>query len=141
MKTLDPLRVLISDNAIPSRGGIVLVEKEIEEDKPLFRNLTGNSKLFGLIVQGGFGLTLIGLVLRYFLLVYKFDRIKGAGGDFFEGVADFFGLVAFFGMGAMIFGLISVALMGKEVHLYLRIGILITLAIIISRFFSLGFFF
>ena len=117
-----------------------LIEKDSEK-KSLYQNLTGSSKVYGFVVQFGFGLSLLGLILRYFLLVYKFQNLKDAAGDIFQGIADFFGLVAFLGIGTMIFGLLSLALLGKDIHLYLRIGILIALGMIIGRFFSLGYFF
>ena len=116
-----------------------MVEKE-KKEKQLLGNLTGNSKMFGFVAIGGFAVTLLTLLLRSFLLVYKFQNIDGTAGKIFQGIADFFGLAAFLGFGLMILGLLSLAVLGKDVHLYLRIGILIAIGMIIGRFFPLGFF-
>jgi hypothetical protein len=118
-----------------------LVEKESKKEKTLYHNLTGNSRIFGIVAMGGFAITLLTLLLVYFLRVYKFQNLDGNWGKAFDGIADFFGLAAFFGFGVMILGLLSLALVGKDVHLYLRIGLLITIGLIVGRFLSLQFFF
>jgi hypothetical protein len=117
-----------------------LVEKE-KKEKSLHQDLVGNSKIFGFVALGGFCLTLFSMLLEQFLLVYKFQNLSGNWGKAFQGVADFFGLAAFLGFGVMILGLLLLALLGKNVHLYLRIGVLITLGLIIGRFLSVGYFF
>lgn len=116
-------------------------KKEKKDGNSLYQNLTGSSKIFGHVVQIGFAITILGLLLRYFLFAYKFQNIDGTAGDIFQGIADFLGLAAFLGSGLVMFGLLSIAIVGKDVHLYLRIGILIGLALIIGRLFSFGFFF
>jgi hypothetical protein len=118
-----------------------LEEIEDVKGKKFLDNILENSRTFGIAAVGGFGLMLLCLFLRYFLLVYKFQNIKGTGGDIFQGIADFFGLGAFLGFGIMLLGLLSLAVLGKDVNLYLRIGIIVTAGFIISRFLSLGFFF
>lgn len=116
-----------------------MVEK-VKKEVSLHNDLTGNAKAFGYVALVGFILTLFGLIVRHTLIVYKFQDIDKAG-KFFEGVADFFGLAAFLGFGLMVLGLLSLALVGKGVHLYLRIGILIALGMIVGRFLSFGYFF
>ncbi|MGA1865965.1 MAG: hypothetical protein ACMUFK_00695 [Thermoplasmatota archaeon] len=118
-----------------------MAKKEKEDERSLYQNLTGSSKVMGHIVQGGLAATVLGLLVRYFLYTYKFQNIKDPAGKIFDGIADFFGLFAFLGFGILILGLLSIALVGKDVHLYLRIGILVGVAIILGRFLTFGFFF
>ena len=115
--------------------------KETKNHDNLFSNLIEKTKFYAHLVQFGFVIASVGILSKYFILIYKLDDIDGIFGKLFGGLADFGGLMGLAGFCVMIFGLISVALLGEKVHLYLRIGILIALALILKSFFSFSFIF
>lgn len=115
-----------------------MVTKEKKDVGKQFVDLSGNSRYYARMVQFGFITGVCGLLFKYILLVYGFDDLKGWVGTMFGGIADFGGIVGIVGFALFILGLISVALLGKKVHLYLRIGILIAVAIFMRGFISLS---
>ena len=115
--------------------------KEKTKEDDFFVNFTGRTKFYAQLVQYGFIIACIGLISKYILLLYKLNDLDGIVGRLFGGIADFGGLVGIIGFCILIFGLISIAFLGNKVHLYLRIGILIALALIIRSLFSYSFFF
>ena len=114
--------------------------KENNNEKDYFVDLKGRSKLYAQVVQFGLIIAVIGLLLKYSLLLYGLDTINGFVGSLFGGIADFGGLIGIVGFSLLVFGLLSLALLGNRVHLYLRIGILIATALIIRSFLSNSFF-
>jgi len=115
-------------------------EKDSEE-RNLYRNLTGSSKTFGHVAQAGLLVAVIGLFVKYFFYTVKAQGIKGDAGNVFAGIGDFFGLFEYLGFGVLLIGLLSLALVGKDVHLYFRIGILVSIALILGRVLTFGIFF
>jgi len=111
------------------------------EERSLYQNLTGSTKTFGQVAIGGLIITVFGLFAKYFFYTVKAQGIKGDAGNVFTGIGDFLGLLEYLGFGVLIIGLLSVALLGKEVHLYLRIGLLLAIALILGRFVTFGIFF
>ncbi|MGA1794072.1 MAG: hypothetical protein ACMUHM_08980 [Thermoplasmatota archaeon] len=111
------------------------------EERTHYHNLTGSTRTFGLVAISGLAIAVLGIFAKYFFYTVKAQGIKGDAGNVFIGIGDFFGLLEYLGFGVLIIGLLSVALLGKDVHLYLRIGLLLAIALIIGRFVSFGIFF
>ncbi|MGA1873310.1 MAG: hypothetical protein ACMUHY_06520 [Thermoplasmatota archaeon] len=116
-------------------------KEKVGEERTLYQNLTGSSKTFGHVAQAGLVVAVLGLFVKYFFYTVKAQGIKGDAGNVFAGIGDFFGLFEYLGFGVLIIGLLSIALVGKEVHLYLRIGLLLSIALILGRFVTFGIFF
>ncbi|MBN1391121.1 MAG: hypothetical protein JXA22_10820 [Candidatus Thermoplasmatota archaeon] len=116
-------------------------KEKASEEITIFQNLAGSSKKMGHVAQGGLMVAVIGLLLKFFFYTCKAQGIKGTAGDIFEGIGDFFGLLAFLGFGVLLIGLLSIAIVGKDVHLYLRIGIMVALAFMIRGLLTFGLFF
>ena len=117
------------------------VDKDEAGENSLYQNLAGSSKTFGHVAQGGLIVAVFGLFMKYFFYTIKAQGIRADAGNVFTGIGDFFGLLEYLGFGVLIIGLLSIAVVGKDVHLYLRIGLLLAIALILGRFVTFGIFF
>ena len=116
-------------------------KEKVGEERTLYNNLVGTSKTFGMVAIGGLAITVLGVFAKYFFYTVKAQGIKGDAGNVIMGIGDFLGLLEYLGFGVLIIGLLSVALLGKDVHLYMRIGLLLAIALILGRFVTFGIFF